>query len=609
MSRSRVQLILSILLTISLIPALISALQRVQFERNYNTVALVMDYPDVVRQARENGLDEQELLARYKALGVAGVSIYEPSLQRLVQTDRVVYRAGSDWRNERISMNQDVTQIRSNEYYLRSLEPGAAEGFVAKYRYKTRQVTVDGTRWIAFPLDVSALPAGPDQKLIENLQSQGFFIVYRPFNALALANPGNDLPDVPYIVYAGDEVLGNGDETKLENVRKRTTTLLTGVIEATDQQGMEEIAKQNPVVRVFSIRPEWQAKLRPEEVASKFVLAARERNHRLLYLRPFYRISDTEIFLNEIKSGLERASLVYGKPTALEYQPSPLWRQLSLVGPLLALGLLALCFPWQWLGAAAGVVLLLGSTVVGGIGPRGIALLAAIVFPVLGFALARRRGPVAGVVDWVRATAITLMGAFFVAALGASRNEVLALEPFRGVALTLVAPPLILAVIMLPRQDIRKTVRDLWNTPITIGTLVLAMVGVAALFVSADRRGNASSVGISDTEARIREQLQDSMIRPRSREILLHPAAIVGLAGGWPLWFSNLLLLGAVIGQASIVSTFSHFHTPFLISLLRTVNGIALGAVIGLALLPVVYAVRRYIEARSEARSLEVKRA
>ena len=70
-------------------------------------------------------------------------------------------------------------------------------------------------------------------------------------------------------------------------------------------------------------------------------------------------------------------------------------------------------------------------------------------------------------------------------------------------------------------------------------------------------------------------------------ELLLHPAALLGTAKGWPLWFSNLLLIAGVIGQGSIIDSFAHYHTPLLISLLRTVNGIFWGGLIGFIIIPV----------------------
>ncbi len=594
MPKSQLQLILSVLLTLSLIPALILAVQRVQFERGYDTLALVMDYPDVVRQARENGLEPNVLLARYKALGVAGVSIYEATMGRLIQTDRVLFRAGSDWRNERLSSGKDVTALRSNEYYMRSLVPGTAEAFKSKYRYATHDVTIDGAKWIAFPIDVIGLPAGPDLNQIADLEKQGFFVVYRPFNALPVADPGSDFPKVPFIIYAGDEVVGAGDDANVEKVRQRTQNLITGVVEAADQKDIEKIAKKNPVVRVFSLRPEWQAVLQPEEVASKFVLAARERNHRMLYVRPFYRIADTEIFLKKITEGLGKANLKLGMPVPLEFKQNDLLRKLSLLGPLLGLALLATCFPWVWLGVLTAVGVLGLSFVGGGFGLSGEALLAACVFPMLGFALFRRQGAVVGGIDWLRATAITIMGAFFVSALGAGRNEVLALEPFRGVALTLALPPVLLALVMLPKQDVRKTIRDLWAQPVSLGTLALAVIALAAVALVLLRRGNTPAVSVSATETKVRAALQDSLIRPRTKELLLHPMAILGLSQPWPTWFTNILLLGGVIGQGSIIDTFAHYHTPMLISLLRTVNGLAFGAVIGVVVAVIAWFAQRF---------------
>ncbi len=582
MSKNLLRLTLSILLTFSLIPALLMAWQRIQFERNYNTLALVMDYIDVLRQARENGLPVETLLEKYKALGVGGVSIYVATLGRLVQNDAAVYRDGSSWRNDRISLGRDVSQILSREFYARSIILGTVEAFAAKYKYQTRNVRVDGQDWIAFPLDVIGNPAGPDLSLISKLEGLGLFIVYRPFDQLAVTDPGADFPKVPYIIYGGDSVSGSADEAKLEKVQQRTANTITGLVEATEQAGIDVITKRNPTVRVFAIRPEWQALLQPEEVASKFVLAARERNHRLLYIRPFLRIDHTETFLKQIKIGLDKAQLKLGKPGPLEFAPNPTLRRLSVLGPVLGLALLATCFSSAWLGALIAVGTLGLCLVAGGIGFSGVALLAACVFPTLGFALARETP-----ISWFKATLITLMGAFFVAALGTSRNEILTLEPFRGVALTLALPPLLLALAMLPNQDIRKTLRDLWNAEINLGTLGLALIALAAIALVLSRRGNTPSVGVSATEAKVRAALQDSIIRPRTKELLLHPAALLGTARGWPLWFSNLLLIAGVIGQGSIIDSFAHYHTPLLISLLRTVNGIFWGGLIGFIIIPV----------------------
>ena len=90
MLKTNLQKILAILLTVSLIPAVLLAVQRIRFESNYQTVGVVMDYIDAVKQARENGMLEEDLFAHYKALGVNGFAVYENALVKLVQQDKVV---------------------------------------------------------------------------------------------------------------------------------------------------------------------------------------------------------------------------------------------------------------------------------------------------------------------------------------------------------------------------------------------------------------------------------------------------------------------------------------------------------------------------------------
>lgn len=391
LSKNLLRLTLSILLTLSLIPALLMAWQRIQFERGYNTLALVVDYIDVLKQSRENGLPVETLLEKYKALGVGGVAVYEATMARLVLNDAAVFRDGSSWRNDRISLGRDVSQILSREFYARSIVVGTVEKFAAKYKYQTRKVLVDAQQWTAFPLDVYGNPAGPDLGLISRLEGLGLFVAYRPFDQLAVTDPGADFPKVPYIIYGGDSVSGSADEDKLKRVQERTAGTITGLVESAEQAGIDVIAKVNPAVRVFAIRPEWQALLQPEEVASKFVLAARERNHRLLYIRPFLKIADTETFLKQIKIGLDKADLKLGKPGPLEFAPNPTLRRLSVVGPVLAVALLATCFSSAWLGALIAVGTLGLCLVAGGLGFSGVALLAACVFPTWGSRLLERR--------------------------------------------------------------------------------------------------------------------------------------------------------------------------------------------------------------------------
>ncbi len=183
--------------------------------------------------------------------------------------------------------------------------------------------------------------------------------------------------------------------------------------------------------------------------------------------------------------------------------------------------------------------------------------------------------------DWYVATGFSLLGVLYVSALGTDKNSMLGLDPFSGVGLTLVLPIALVALSFLPRQDIRQTIADLFAIRLKLGDVIMMGIALGAFAVAVLRRGNSSAVGVSDAEARIRQDLQDAIIRPRFKEVFGHPLLLLGLSGTLPGYFTMLALLGGLEGQASILNTFSHFHTPLLISLTRALIGLVAGLVLG----------------------------
>ena len=117
----------------------------------------------------------------------------------------------------------------------------------------------------------------------------------------------------------------------------------------------------------------------------------------------------------------------------------------------------------------------------------------------------------------------------------------------------------------------------------------VVVIAVACVFVLAAgvyyiyRTGN--SMGVSAAELQLRNLLENLLVaRPRTKEMLI----------GWPclllfIWslrrhmnFLPLVFgLGMSIGLVSVVNTFLHIRTPFLLSLLRTGWGLLFGFAIG----------------------------
>lgn len=568
------------LLCLSLIPALMLGWNRIQFERAQQVTALTLDMPTLRDQAIATGKTEDELLQDYRALGVNGLAIYEDLVKDRIERGELMVQGGYS-----ILSLYPNAPVKPNWVYYRSIQAGSAEDLAQRYVLKSEEVTFNGQKWIGFPMDLAAFPAGPNLPELEKRKAEGWIISYRPWNHPAVKNPGQYLPKVPVLIFNGLNIYGYDDPASLQEYGQsiKQSGAAVSLIEFTEQKGVPELARELPAVRVFSLSREYQVTLTPEDFASKVVLAARERNMQVLYIRPYNRISDTEKMLNKIMAGLDRAGFELGAPTPEDYQPNTLLRILSCIGPVAALVLVAISYPLRWLGVLAAVGALGLAVVTAGPSWGAVALLAAMVFPALGFLL-HRKTPW----DWLRATLISFMGVFFLTGIGTSRLGMLGIEPFAGVSLTLLMPVALYLGSLMPNQDIRKTLKDLYNTKIQLGDLAVAGIGLVVLALVFLRRGNDTGVGASNAEIEIRQLVQDSMIRPRFKEMVAHPAALLGLTGFFPQYITIALMLVGVIGQASLVNTFEHFHTPLLISLLRAVNGIAFGLVTGLVMIPVV---------------------
>jgi len=173
------------------------------------------------------------------------------------------------------------------------------------------------------------------------------------------------------------------------------------------------------------------------------------------------------------------------------------------------------------------------------------------------------------------------------------------IERFTGVKAVLVVPPLVGLALYLyterfglePLGVVRSAL-----SPVRFYQLATAFVLLGGAFLYLSRSGNQSDVSPSVFELSLRSGLTSVLgVRPRFKEFLvgfplmmLLPALTLQhrRAIGW------LCALGIAIGTSDIIDTFSHLHTPLLISLLRLLNGMVAGAAIG-ALLVLAY--RRFV--------------
>ncbi|GGM92077.1 hypothetical protein GCM10007092_01380 [Thermus composti] len=547
---------LNLLVLLALVPSLLALGPRLKTERP-GPVVLLLDAEAVREEARAQGKSLLEVLKAYRAQGVEGVAFSEHLVKGWVDQGALLYRPGSELQAEGLP-------ARKGWYYLQG-EAWLVDLLEKAYALPTHRLGP----WLGFPLDVQAFPAFYPLEEVRAAKAEGFYVAVRPINQrYRLLDPG--LPLVPKeadaVVFAGLEALGYPQ--RLEEA-KALVPVPVALIEGTPQPGFQAFQEKG-VLRLFSLRYEWQLTLSPEEAADKYVLAARERGHQLLYLRPYPYPEDTARFLKRLQEGLTASGIPLGVPSPRDFAPSPL-RHAAWVGVLAGLGLLALGLPvyGPW------VAFLLFLLALGYAGSQGGALLAALVFPVLGFL-----GPRNGLWMWLRALGYALAGAVFLSALGSSPATVLGLSPFKGVSLTLLVPPLLVAYSFL-EKDFKEALTRLYLHPLRLGEVALGGLALGLLLLALLRRGNDAPL-VPELELKLRSLLQDVMVRPRFKEVFGHALFPIALLLPWPRYLQNGLLFLASLGMASILNTFSHFHTPLPISFFRVVNGALLGVLLGL---------------------------
>ncbi len=548
--------LLHLLLFLALVPSLLALLPRLRAERP-GPVALVLDAEAVRPQAKAQGQSLLQALAQYRAQGVGGVAFPERLVKDWVAEGALLYRQGRELREEGLPARRDWYYLKGEAWLLDLLQRA--------YHLPTERLG----EWLGFPVDVQAFPAFYPFSEIQKAKEAGFYVVVRPINhPLRRLEPG--LPLVPKeadaVVFQGLEALGY--PYRLE-AAQALVPVPVALIEGTPQPGLLAY-RERGVLRLFSLRYEWQLTLSPEEAADKYTLAARERGHQLLYLRPYPYPQETARLLTRLQEGLKASHIALGAPKPRGFAPSPL-RHAAWVGVLAGLGLLALGLPvyGPWV---AFILLLLA---LGYAGSQAGALLAALVFPVLGFL-----GPRNGLWPWARSLGYALMGAVFLSALGSSPATVLGLTPFKGVSLTLLVPPLLVAYSFLDR-DFKEALTRLYAHPLRLGEVALGTLALGLLALALLRRGNDAPL-VPELELKLRSLLQDLMVRPRFKEVFGHALFPLALLLPWPRHLQNALLFLASLGIASILNTFSHFHTPLPISFFRVLNGALLGGALGL---------------------------
>ncbi|WP_301860143.1 DUF5693 family protein [uncultured Megasphaera sp.] len=464
------------------------------------------------------------------------------------------------------------------------------------------------------------------------------------------------IPNASGIMFVGKEVLGYSPvagerKTMLEFTadQMKQRHLPFYMIEAVNQlqynqqDGMYDLAGllDYDTVRVYAMAKEELEKITPEEASMRYYISDLERNARVnlfaLYKKPLHGMNLTETNLSYVamtSQKLKDRGYTLGRASVMEaYYPNRLL--LAVTAAAAACGFLFVLNLLLPLPERINRILLVLAVIVGAGGALiakgalflqvmaiGCAVLAptAAMLLLLDYwkkkGLQKRLGYAAvvrdGTIGLVCAFAVSLIGGLYIAAMLGNIRFLMEFDFYRGVKLTFVLPLILVAIGYLQRfplwgqtiaspQEFTSFVKSFLNIPIKMGTLLLlGFLGFVA-FIFVGRSGHTAGVPVPGFEVALRRFLETVMYaRPREKEFLVgHPAfflMVAALYRKWPQLLHFFLVLAASIGIGSMVETFAHIRTPFLMSLVRGIDGLAMGIILGCAGI-VVLAVLNYVTA------------
>lgn len=446
-----------------------------------------------------------------------------------------------------------------------------------------------------------------------------------------------------YMFFAGEQVLGypNNLDILVDFMKENNT--IVGLIESGEQRGhikqtgLDDLTRvlDYNAVRVFSMDPYIQERYKfynydgAEEIENTLYRAVTERNIGLIYFRPFKSDSYTyvtdekeyEDTFNSLRSRIAEHGMILGEASVMESNVvNPIFKILIGLG-ILGAGILLVESIFKinrkikMLAIILGVIFGISFTLIAPFTSVKIfAILAAIVFPSLSMVYLCKvlksyyfkdntkgiinQSIIIGIKTLLIMVLISSIGALFVASLLSSTEYLLEMDIFKGVKVAQLAPIALYVIIFMayfgykrekPNDNTKFDLLDLKDVlldNIKVIYLLIAILMAGAGYIYLARTGHETNIQPSNLEMIGRNILEMKLLaRPRTKEFLFaFPAILIAIYMGINRTKIGMFIVGfiVIIGQTSIVNTFSHLRTPIYLSLVRTIYGVAFGIVIGI---------------------------
>lgn len=599
---------------------------RGKAETRNQAVTLAAEFDAIESLAAGSGVPLEKAAAELKGKGLNAVTINEESIGELITSGQLTVKTIS------VPDKASQTQIQVPALVLTDLTvlPRIQRGMTARFgnqagRLEPRNNVV---ALPALPISlIRSVSVGLPPEQVKVAKENQFHIIARAGNPPAatveyVKSTLADLKDsgAEFFLPQGDQVLGH--KTAVIEMAQALKSL--GIAYVTAEFGkingdaVSMAAVPTNVVRLHTAQLAEIDKMTKADAVDRFEKAARERDIRILLLRPVAGTAVSPLtefgdFVEEVAMKVRADGNLIG--TAHGYEdlaPGGSYRIVQSAAAALLFWAMAEFFAsivtlrwprYAWIAPLSALVALLGAT---NRGAELVTLLVTVLSPLAGFVLAEAALaglatrkvaslPAAGV-GVIIASLASFTGGIYTAGTMVGVQYLIKLDEFSGIKVAVFLPIVLVGVYFLFRlTDFKATLAS----ALTWGSVLLGVLLIAALAILISRTGN-DGVGASGAEMGFRGWLDKVLyVRPRTKEFLIgHPALWVGFAmlvryrndRRFYGWIALLLSIGAV-GQTGIVNTLCHGHIPYLLSTARIWLGLGLGSFIGAVLWVVIRAI------------------
>ncbi len=499
------------------------------------------------------------------------------------------------------------------------------------------------------PTDAQNFGIGFDDSAIEKFKTMGVNVILRPRyapgnNNLKTLEDTIKKYDIHSVMFYGQVINGAGNEqTKALADFFKKNKVVTYIIELPiqkgvyKQEGLPQLIKETNyyVARVYSIYPAEQLKLTASQIFNRWFRSVSDRNIRVIYAKPIIdtgksyedNMKINDYYIGKLHKLWSRKGLNIGIPHPMPEVDISVYMILLIMSGIVALLVLYADILFDMKSKDTflwfiSLILLFGGLVLfkKNLSEKILALLGAITITgMVSLIVFRYVKKIYGkkdkfftslIKDSVTFPIITfvfsLIGALWIAALLSPSPYLLNLDMFRGVKVLYLSPFLFLIVNYLyvfganfnnknmPKEkyNIIEETEKAWNIRVKWGHIII-LIALAGIFLIYILRSGNTGVSISSVELKFRAFLEQHIIaRPRFKEFLIgYPSLLLTVMAArlmrkkWLIVFAAL----AVMGSMSVVDTFSHLRETFLVSMYRSLWGIAIGIIVSIILLLLSY--------------------